>query len=101
MWVGGGSSGLDIMATMNTNLRSITGSCEDARKPNTGKSPLTERDPRSYHDENTREEDLIHPEDIAHFKKHEMEEDEAWRQEQLDKMTVVDANIPDKFRRRS
>jgi hypothetical protein len=52
-----------------------------------------------YHDENTKEEDLIHPEDIAHFKKHDELEDEAERVAALDKMTVVDQNIPAKFRR--
>lgn len=52
-----------------------------------------------YHDENTKEEDLIHPEDIAHFKKHdEMEQEEA-RIAVLDKMPIVEANIPQKFRR--
>lgn len=52
-----------------------------------------------YHDENTREEDLIHPEDIAHFKKHDEMEAAAERQEQLDRMAIVEANIPAKFRR--
>ncbi|KAM3066101.1 hypothetical protein ACMFMG_010557 [Clarireedia jacksonii] len=52
-----------------------------------------------YHDENTKEEDLIHPEDIAHFKKHDELEDEAERVAALDKMSVVDQNIPAKFRR--
>ncbi|KAI9679492.1 MAG: hypothetical protein M1817_005514 [Caeruleum heppii] len=52
-----------------------------------------------YHDENTREEDLIHPEDIAHFKKHDMEADEEERQMKLDAMPVVEQNIPAKFRR--
>ena len=52
-----------------------------------------------YHDENTREEDLIHPEDIAHFAKHDADEDEAERVAQLDKLSIVDQNIPEKFRR--
>nr|OQO23841.1 hypothetical protein B0A51_09785 [Rachicladosporium sp. CCFEE 5018] len=52
-----------------------------------------------YHDENTREEDLNHPEDIEHFRKHDMLEEQAERQEQMDKMSVVEANIPVKFRR--
>jgi len=52
-----------------------------------------------YHDENTREEDLIHPEDIEHFRKHdEMEAQQEW-QEQQDRMPIVEANIPYKFRR--
>ena len=47
----------------------------------------------------TREEDLTHPEDIAHFAKHEREEAEAERQEELDKRSIVEENIPQKFRR--
>ncbi|MCJ1240804.1 hypothetical protein MMC14_008808 [Varicellaria rhodocarpa] len=52
-----------------------------------------------FHDENTREEDLTHPEDIAHFAKHEREEAEAERQEELDKRSIIEENIPQKFRR--
>ena len=52
-----------------------------------------------YHDENTKEEDLIHPEDIAHFKKHDDLEDEADRVAALDKLAIVEQNIPSKFRR--
>jgi len=52
-----------------------------------------------YHDENTKEEDLIHPEDIAHFKKHDEMEDEAERVAELDKMAIVEQNIPQKFMR--
>ncbi|MCJ1318852.1 hypothetical protein MMC15_004184 [Xylographa vitiligo] len=52
-----------------------------------------------FHDENTKEEDLIHPEDIAHFAKHEREEAEAERQEVLNRQAVNEANIPQKFRR--
>ncbi|KAI1374750.1 putative calcium ion binding protein [Hypoxylon crocopeplum] len=52
-----------------------------------------------YHDENTRLEDLTHPEDIEHFKKHEQLEDEEERLEKLDKMAIVEDNIPSKFRR--
>ena len=47
----------------------------------------------------TREEDLTHPEDIAHFKKHDREADEEERQEKLDRMPSVEQNIPQKFRR--
>ena len=47
----------------------------------------------------TREEDLTHPEDIAHFAKHDREADEADRQEELQKQPINDANIPQKFRR--
>ena len=52
-----------------------------------------------YHDENTKEEDLIHPEDIEHFRKHDELEDEAEKQAKEDKMPVVEHNIPLKFRR--
>lgn len=52
-----------------------------------------------YHDENTKEEDLIHPEDIEHFKKHDELDDELDRVAELDKLSVVEQNIPQKFRR--
>ncbi|KAI1471034.1 uncharacterized protein F4812DRAFT_164251 [Daldinia caldariorum] len=52
-----------------------------------------------YHDENTKLEDLTHPEDIEHFKKHEMLEDEEARLEKLNKMAIVEDNIPSKFRK--
>ncbi|MCJ1472461.1 hypothetical protein MMC13_001109 [Lambiella insularis] len=52
-----------------------------------------------FHDENTKEEDLIHPEDIAHFAKHEREEAEAERLEVLNRHAINEANIPAKFRR--
>lgn len=47
------------------------------------------------------ESELTHPEDIEHFRKHEMLEDARERQEQLDRMPIVEANIPAKFRRDS
>lgn len=52
-----------------------------------------------YHDENTKEEDLTHQEDIEHFKLHDELEDEALRQAGLDKLTIVEQNIPAKFKR--
>lgn len=52
-----------------------------------------------YHDENTKLEDLTHPEDIEHFKKHEEMEAEQERIEQLSKQSIIEANIPAKFRR--
>lgn len=58
-----------------------------------------EHNQNRFHDENTKEEDLTHPEDIAHFRKHEAEEEAAERQVRLDRMAVVEANIPAKFRR--
>lgn len=53
-----------------------------------------------YHDENTKEEDLIHPEDIEHFRKHDLLEAQEAFQEQMDSQTIVEENIPDKFKRR-
>lgn len=52
-----------------------------------------------FHDENTREEDLTHPEDIAHFRKHDEMDAQADYQEQMDQMPIVEQNIPQKFRR--
>lgn len=52
-----------------------------------------------YSDENTKEEDLIHPEDIEHFRLHDELEDEAERVAALDKLAIVEQNIPAKFRR--
>ncbi|KAI9809965.1 MAG: hypothetical protein M1825_000398 [Sarcosagium campestre] len=54
-----------------------------------------------YHDEYTKEEDLTHPEDIEHFKKHDKEQDDLERQEKLDAMPIAEQNIPAKFRRSS
>ncbi|ROT43483.1 hypothetical protein SODALDRAFT_327676 [Sodiomyces alkalinus F11] len=53
-----------------------------------------------YHDENTKLEDLTHPEDIEHFKKHEEMEEEEERIANMEKMAIVEANIPSKFMRR-
>ncbi|KAF2240164.1 hypothetical protein EV356DRAFT_496058 [Viridothelium virens] len=52
-----------------------------------------------FHGADTKEEDLVHPEDIAHFRKHDQMEDAELKQEMLDRMSVVEANIPTKFRR--
>jgi hypothetical protein len=52
-----------------------------------------------YHDENTKLEDLTHPEDIEHFKKHEEMDQAEEEQEEMDKMPIVLENIPAKFRR--
>lgn len=52
-----------------------------------------------YHNENTTEDELIHPEDIEHFKKHDEDEEEAERQALLDSRAIVAENIPAKFRR--
>ncbi|KIW63791.1 hypothetical protein PV04_08763 [Phialophora macrospora] len=53
-----------------------------------------------FHDENTREEDLIHPEDIEHFRKHDLMEDQADRIFREQQQTIVERNIPQKFLRR-
>jgi len=54
-----------------------------------------------YHDENTKLEDLTHPEDIEHFKKHEEMEAEEERLEKQSKRSIIEENIPSKFRRRN
>ncbi|SMR58408.1 unnamed protein product [Zymoseptoria tritici ST99CH_1E4] len=53
-----------------------------------------------YHDENTKEEDLIHPEDIEHFRHHEEMDEQEERQRVMDQQAIVEANIPEKFRRK-
>lgn len=52
-----------------------------------------------YHDENTKLEDLTHPEDIEHFKKHEEMEDAQDRLDAMAKQSIIEENIPQKFRR--
>ncbi|KAI4142424.1 MAG: hypothetical protein L6R39_004940, partial [Caloplaca ligustica] len=52
-----------------------------------------------FHDENTKEEDLTHPEDIEHFRKHDEREAAAEQQDAMDRMPIVEQNIPQKFRR--
>lgn len=52
-----------------------------------------------YHDENTKEEDLTHPEDIEHFRLHDEMEEEAERIAKMDKLSIVEKNIPQKFMR--
>ncbi|KXJ96400.1 hypothetical protein Micbo1qcDRAFT_129474 [Microdochium bolleyi] len=52
-----------------------------------------------YHNDDTTIEELTHPEDIAHFKKHEEMEAAEERLERLNKMAIVEENIPSKFRR--
>lgn len=54
-----------------------------------------------YHDENTKLEDLTHPEDIEHFKHHEELERAQMAQEAMDMMSIIESNIPSKFRRRA
>lgn len=52
-----------------------------------------------FHGDDATEEELTHPEDIEHFRQHDQEEDAADRLEQLEKMPIVVANIPQKFLR--
>lgn len=52
-----------------------------------------------YHDENTKLEDLTHPEDIEHFRKHEEMERQQEKLEQMEQMDIIVDNIPLKFRR--
>ncbi|KAI1826927.1 putative secretory pathway protein Ssp120 [Xylaria intraflava] len=54
-----------------------------------------------YHNEDTPIEELNHPEDIEHFRKHEEMEAAEERLEALDRMAIVQENIPAKFRRSS
>ena len=49
--------------------------------------------------QDTKEEDLTHPEDIAHFRKHDQLDAAAEYQERIDSMTIIEQNIPRKFRR--
>lgn len=52
-----------------------------------------------FHGEDTTIDDLIHPEDIEHFRKHDMMEDEAERIAVEQSQSIVEANIPSKFRK--
>lgn len=51
-----------------------------------------------YHGDDAKEEDLTHPEDIAHFRKHDADEAQAEAQALADKLSIIEANIPSKFR---
>lgn len=50
-----------------------------------------------YHGDDTTEEELTHPEDIEHFKRHDEEDDAMDKLDQLERMAIVAANIPAKF----
>ncbi|KAJ2896198.1 secretory pathway protein [Zalerion maritima] len=52
-----------------------------------------------YHNEDSPMEELNHPEDIEHFRKHEELEEQEMKQERMDAQAVVESNIPNKFRR--
>jgi hypothetical protein len=52
-----------------------------------------------YHGgDDVKEEDLNHPEDIAHFKLHEELEAKQEEWERVEKLGIVEQNIPAKFR---
>ena len=52
-----------------------------------------------FHGDDAKEEDLTHPEDIEHFRRHDEEEAAEMRLEKLETMQLVESNIPAKFRR--
>lgn len=52
-----------------------------------------------YHGDDTKLEDLTHPEDIEHFKKHEQMEDQQEKLEEMERLPVIEDNIPLKFRK--
>lgn len=52
-----------------------------------------------YHSDDDSLEDLNHPEDIEHFRKHDEIQEAEERLARLDRMAIVPENIPAKFRR--
>lgn len=54
-----------------------------------------------FHGEDAKEEDLNHPEDIEHFRQHDQQEDAEDRLEQLERLPIVETNIPQKFLRQA
>lgn len=52
-----------------------------------------------FHGEDAREEDLTHPEDIEHFRNHDRLEEEREKLARMDRLTIVEENIPLKFRK--
>ncbi|PUU79456.1 hypothetical protein B9Z19DRAFT_1192625 [Tuber borchii] len=50
-----------------------------------------------FHNEDTTEEELTHPEDIEHFRKHDQEHEAEERQIVLDMKPIIEQNIPRKF----
>ncbi|CAZ85816.1 unnamed protein product [Tuber melanosporum] len=50
-----------------------------------------------YHNEDTTEDELTHPEDIEHFRKHDQEREAEERQVALEMKPIVEQNIPRKF----
>ncbi|EEP80373.1 conserved hypothetical protein [Uncinocarpus reesii 1704] len=54
-----------------------------------------------YHGDDARPEDLTHPEDIEHFRRHDEEEDAQKKLDEMQGMSIVEANIPEKFKKRA
>jgi hypothetical protein len=52
-----------------------------------------------YHSNDAKLEDLVHPEDIEHFKMHEEQERQEEEWERLAAAGIVEKNIPSKFLR--
>ncbi|CEL03234.1 Putative Secretory pathway protein Ssp120 [Aspergillus calidoustus] len=52
-----------------------------------------------FHGEDATEDELTHPEDIEHFRRHDEEDEAQERLDQLERMSIVAANIPSKFRK--
>ncbi|KAJ6134011.1 hypothetical protein N7523_000333 [Penicillium sp. IBT 18751x] len=52
-----------------------------------------------FHGDDAKEEDLTHPQDIEHFRRHDEMEAAEMRLEKLETMQIVEVNIPQKFRR--
>nr|POE72464.1 putative calcium-binding protein [Quercus suber] len=52
-----------------------------------------------FHGPDATEEELTHPEDIEHFRHHDMLDDLQDKQDAMDKLSIVESNIPAKFRR--
>ena len=89
-------------ATTSTNMKSITSKSSTTRvSPPHSPSPTLsyQRTLTEICNSDTKEEDLTHPEDIAHFRKHDEMDVAAEYQERIDAMPIVEQNIPQKFRR--
>ncbi|KAL3472115.1 hypothetical protein BJX99DRAFT_236133 [Aspergillus californicus] len=52
-----------------------------------------------FHGEDATEDELTHPEDIEHFRRHDEEDEAMEKLDQLERMSIVAANIPAKFRK--
>nr|POE46769.1 putative calcium-binding protein [Quercus suber] len=52
-----------------------------------------------FHGPDATEEELTHPEDIEHFRHHDILDELQDKQDAMDKLSIVEANIPAKYRR--